>query len=350
MRLDLRLARAIVAGLIMLAARQPAAAQNVAAFYRGNKIHLTVGATPGADEEIYARLVAKYLGKHVPGDPKVVAADMPGTRGHVAAGYIYSAAPKDGTAIGAVPADVITAPLWLGFGRIPHDPTALIYLGSAASESTDCFVSSDTPVHSLRDAFARSVTMGADADGGPTRDGPLLLNAVLGTRFRVVAKYAGTGAILAAIEQSEVEGACGLTWSSISTRHPDWLAKGVLRGLVQESVAGAPLATRLGIPLAVSFAGSAGDAEVLALAYAQQAFSRPFILPPGTPPARVAALRQALLDTLRDPDLSAEARAASLQVDPLSGQEVTALVAKLFATPPELVSRLRAAFGGSRGQ
>ena len=203
------------------------------------------------------------MGKHIAGNPKVAVADMPGSGGHVAAGYIYSSAAKDGTAIGAVPANILTAPLWFGFDSVPHDPQKFIYLGSAASESTGCYVGGDTPINTLRDAFSGELAVGALADGGPTRDGPVLLNAMLGTKFRVVAKYPGIGEVLTAIEKGEVAGACGLSWSSVSTRHPDWLPKGVLRGLVQESVTGSPLATRMGIPLAVNYAASGADAEVL---------------------------------------------------------------------------------------
>jgi len=341
------LIRAATACLIVLAAHATAAAQAAAPFYRGNTIHLVIGGTAGGDEDIYGRLVAKYLGKHIAGNPAVAVADMPGSGGHVAAGYIYaSAAKKDGTAIGAVPANVLTAPLWFGFGNIPHDPQKFVYLGSAASAGTDCFVSGDTPVESLRDAFVGEVTMGALADGGPTRDGPVLLDAILGTKFRVVAKYRGIGEILTAIEKGEVMGACGLSWSSISARHPDWLATGVLRGLVQESVTGSPLPTRMGIPLAVSYVASAADAEVLALAYAQQAFAKPFILPPGTPPALTAWLRQGFIETLADKDLLADAKAASIEIDPLSGESVAAQIARLYATPPQIVDRVRAALSG----
>ena len=347
MALATLLVRWFSVGLVLLVA-QAAAAQDAGSFDRGRTIRLIVGGRRGSDADIYARLIAKYLGRHIGGHPAVAVADMPGNGGHVAAGYIYSAAPKDGTAIGTVPAAVLTAPLWFGFGTVPHDPTQFLYLGSAASESTDCFVGGDTPIGNFRDAFAREVTMGATAGDGPTRDGPLLLNAMLGTRFRVIAKYAGTRDILAAINNGAVMGACGLTWSSVATRHPHWLPKGVLRGLVQESVAGSPLAARLGIPLAVSYAGSAADAETLALAYAQQAFGKPFFLPPGTPPGTTEALRAAFMDTLHDAGLLADAKAASLAIDPVSGPSVRAQIAKLYATPAQTLDRVRAVFGGAQ--
>ncbi len=340
------LARIFAAGLILLGTGELAAAQDVAGFYRGKTLDLTIGAPAGSDDDSYARLIAGYLGKHLAGKPAVAVADMPGSGGYGAAAYLYAAAAKDGTAIGALPPQIIAAPLWFGRDKVAYDPTQFVYLGSASSESTDCFVRSDAPVISLRDAFAGEVAMGALADGGPTRDGPVLLNSMLGTKFRVVAAYGGTTEILAAIEKGEVAGACGLTWSGISSRHPDWLPKGVLRGLVQESLSGAALATRMGIPLATDFVKSAADREVLALAYAQQRFGRPYILPPGTPPERTAALRTAFLNALQDRDLEADAKRALFPIDPRSGEEVAALVARLYATPAETIERVRAALTG----
>jgi tripartite-type tricarboxylate transporter receptor subunit TctC len=344
------LARVIAAGLVLLGARDFAAAQDAVAGYRGKTLNLTIGAPPGSDDDIYARLLAKHLSKHIAGNPAIAAANMPGSGGHVAAAYIYSAAAKDGTAIGAVSSQTIAEPLWLRSGRVAHDPTQFVYLGSASSESAECFVRYDSPVMSLRDAFIGEVVMGAAADGGPTRDGPLLLNTVLGTKFRLVATYGGIADILTAIEKGEVTGACGLTWSSISTRHPDWVAKGVLRGLVQESASGSALATRLGVPRAVDFVKSAADRELLTIVYAQQAFGRPYILPPGTPHDRAALLRGAFMDTLRDSGLAADAKRQFIQIDPLSGENVEALVQKLYATPPQIVDRIRAALAGTTAQ
>lgn len=330
-----------VAGLVVLAAPATACAQDAGSYYQGRTIELIVVGAAGSDADIYGRLVARYLGKHIAGSPGVAVIDMPDRGGHGAADFIYFSAAKDGTAIAAVPADALVAPLWVGSAEAPPDPQEFVYLGSAASESTDCFVGGDAPIESFRDAFVREVTMGALADGGLVR-GPALLNAMLGTRFHIVQKYAGVADLLTAIEKGEVMGACGLTWSSVSTRHPHWLLEGVLRGLVQESVSGSALATRLGIPLAADFAASAEDREVLTLAYAWQAFAQPFILPPKTLPAPTKILRKAFMDTLQDPDLLADAKAASLAIDPLPGPAIVKKVAALYDAPAQTVDRIRA--------
>ncbi len=339
-----------IAAAVLAATANIAAAQDVAAFYRGKTLTVTIGAPPRSDDDIYARLVAKHLNGHIPGKPSVITVNMADDGGHRAAAFIATEAAKDGTAIAALPPEVITAPLWLGAANAPHDPGQFIYLGSAAAENTNCFVLAEGRVRSLRDAFAGEVTMGALRAGGHTRSGPLLLDAVLGTRFRPVATYAALEDILTAIEKTEAAGACGLTLSSVSTRHPDWLPRGVLHGLVQESVTGSALASRFGIPLALEFAHSGSDRQMLALAYADEAFARPYVLPPGTPPDRIAALRQAFLDTLHDNDFLADARKASIAVEAVSGQSVTASVARLYNAPPEALERVRAALAGGEGR
>ena len=183
------LARVIVASAVMGCAVGPGWAQDVADFFRGKTISLIVASPPGSEYDTYARLIAKHLGAHIPATRRSVPANMPGTSGHVAAAHIYNEAPKDGTVIGAVLPQTITEPLWFGMGKVQHDPQKFIYLGSANSESYNCFVRSDTPIKSMRDALARVVVLGATTDRGPTRDDPALLNNLIGSRFRIDAKY-----------------------------------------------------------------------------------------------------------------------------------------------------------------
>lgn len=351
MRLTSFLGRAIAAGLALVllydvATAQNAAPPNAAASYDGKTVNIVIGSAPGSELDSYARLVARYLGRHLQGNPAIATANYAETAGRFVTGKILAAGLKDALVVGVAPSAAVAAPLWLGAGNLPYDPTRLIYLGSAAYENTDCFVSGDSPVESMHDALAGPVTMGALADRGPTRYGPVLLNTMLGTKFRVVAKYASVGAILDAIRRGEVTGACGLTWSSVAIHHADWLPKGVLRGLVQESATGTALATRLGIPLAVDLAASAQDREVMRLAYTQQALRQVFFMRPETMPVRTANFRKAFAATLADKEFLVEARAASLPVAPLSGPAVEKIVAELRAAPMLAVDRLRVAING----
>lgn len=316
-----------------------AAAQPRADLDHGKTIRLIVGAPAGTDEDMYGRLIAKYFGQHVEGKPTVAVINRPGGAGRAAAEVIASSLNDDGTLIGTVAPQAIAAPLW--DAKPPFDPRNLGYLGSASSEITECFVGDGAQVDTVRDALIHSLKMAALTEGGPTRDGPNLLNQLIGMKFTVIAKYADIAGILAAIGENEVAGACGLTRSSISSRHPDWLPKGVLHSLVQESTVGAPFATRIGIPRMTQYLASAADREVASIAYAPQAFGRPFILPPRTQPAQVKLLRRAFMDTLRDDRLVAEARGAHLEIDALSGESVAALVNMLYSMPPQSVERFR---------
>jgi hypothetical protein len=185
------------------------------------------------------------------------------------------------------------------------------------------------------------VILGANAEGGSSRDAPVLLNNVLGTKFRIVTGYPGTREILIAMERNEVHGLCGTGWDAIYSQRPDWVSKGFARVLVQENLDGNPLFDKMGVPRSIDLATTAEARQIIELAYTQQAFGRPYILPPGTPPDRVAALRKAFMDATQDADLLAEAKKIRVEVRPLSGDDIQALVAKMYALPREIVDRTR---------
>ena len=265
-----------------------------------------IGAITGGGNDTYARLVGRHLGKHIPGNPTILPINMPGASGHISAAHIYTVAAKDGTAIGATTPGVITDPLWAGDAgkdKFNYDPTKLIHLGSAQAATYNCYVRSDAPVKKFEDAFTTELIIGAAQEGGSTRDAPVLLNSVLGTKFRVVTGYPGTREILVAIERNEVQGVCGMGWDAMYSQRPDWLEKGFIRVLVQENLSGSPMFDKMGVPKSIDFAKTPEDRQVIELAYSQQAFGRPYILPPGTPPERVAALRKAFMAATQDEEL-----------------------------------------------
>ena len=342
MQLALR-AIAAATALAVLAANAPAAAQGqVEAFFRGKSINLTIGSSAGGGYDTYARLLARHVGKYIPGHPTIVAQNMPGAGSNKLAGYIYSVAPKDGTAMGAIFPGAVLAPL-LGDTPLQHEPDKLIYIGSANSDVYTCVVRSDSPVQRFPDAFTRETIVGASNEGGTSRDMPALSNNVLGTKFRVVSGYAGTREMTLALERKEVDGMCGLGWTSINASYPHWLTQNIVRVLVQENAKGHPDLNRMGVPLSVSFAKSDDDRQVLELVYSQAIFGRPFVVPPGTPADRVAALRKAFMTAFADPDLLAEATKIKLDIEALSGEEVQALVTKAFSLPPRITERAKQA-------
>ena len=341
----LPLAAAVVAAMLLLTA--PAAAQDpIADFYRGKSIRFIIGAISGGGNDTYARLVGRHLGKYIPGNPTIVPVNMPGASGHVSAAHIYNVAAKDGTVMGTTTPGVITEPLWAGEAgkaKYKYDPTKLIHLGSAQAATYNCYVRTDAPAKTIQEAMTTEVILGANAEGGSTRDAPVLLNNVLGTKFRIVTGYPGTREILIAMERNEVHGLCGTGWDAIYSQRPDWVSKGFARVLVQENLSGNPLFDKMGVPRSIDLAQTAEARQIIELAYAQQAFGRPYILPPGTPADRVAALRKAFMAATQTPELLAEADKMRVEVRPLSGEDIEALVDRMYALPSDVVERTRAA-------
>jgi len=324
-------------------ASEPATAQDqVEQFFRGKSINLYIGSSAGGGYDTYARVLARHFSKYIPGNPAIVAQNMPGAASNKLSGFIYSVAPKDGTAIGAIFPGAVLAPL-LGDVALQHDPSKLIYLGSANSDVYTCVARTDVPVKTFRDAFTREVIVGASNEGGTTRDLPALSNNVLGTKFRVVSGYAGTREITLALERKEVDGLCGFGWASINASYSHWLTQNVVRILVQENARGHPDLNRMGVPLTVSFAKTDDDRQVMELVYSQAIFGRPFVLPPSVPAQRVTALRKAFMAAFSDPELLAEAQKIKLDIEALSGEEVQALVSKAFALPPRIAERAKQA-------
>jgi len=332
--------------LILAAALYAPAAQAqdaVAAFYKGKQISLIVGSSAGGGYDTYARLLGRHLGKHIPGNPIIVPSNMPGAASNAAAAHIYAVAPKDGTVIGAVQTAAVLDPLFGDKARMKHDASKFIYLGSATIDYYICVVRADAPVKTFQDALTREVIIGASQPGTSTRDFPALLNNAVGTKFRIVSGYPGTREITLAIEKGEVQGLCGFSWSSLSVQHPDWLQNGFIRVLVQEHDKGHPDVNRMGVPLAVDFAKSPQDRQIMELIYSSEIFGRPYILPPGVPADRVAALRKAFMDALHDPELRTEGEKLGLDLDPISGEELQKIAEKIYATPPDIVERAKQA-------
>jgi tripartite-type tricarboxylate transporter receptor subunit TctC len=332
-----------LAAILVLAAIVPAQAEDsVASFYGGRNVTLYIGSTPGGGYDSYARLIARHLGDHIPGKPTIVPTNMPGAGSNKLAYYIYAVAPKDGTAIGAIFPGSVMEPL-IGTKKVEHDPSKLLYIGSANNEADLCFVRKDSPTKTFKDVFTRETPIAASAEGGSSRDFPAVLDNVLGAKFKLVMGYPGSREMMHAIEQGEVEGECGLALSSLSTAHPDWLPSGEMVPLAQEAIRGHPWLNERHVPLTIAFAKNEEQKQELELLYAQLVFGRPYVVAPGTPADRLAALRKAFMDTLRDPATLEDAKRVRLDVDPISGDEVQALVAKVFATPKPIVEKLKQA-------
>lgn len=334
---------ALCAAAIVVVPGVCGANEDVAAFYKGKSIRLIVGGAAGGGYDAYGRLIARFLAKYIPGNPTIVPSNMPGGGGSVAAAHLYNVAPKDGTVIAAVLPGTITDELLQNRTTAKFEPAKLVYLGSANSEVNMCYVRADTGVTSLRDLQTKEVVIGASTEGGSTRDQPTVQKNLIGTRFKIVTGYPGTREIFLAIEKNEVSGICGIGLPSFMTIRPDWLKDGFMRIISQDNAKGDPKITASGVPLTVDFAKTPEDRQAMELVYSQQIFGRPYILPPGVPADRVAALRKAFVETLRDPELLAAAGTMKLDISPVAGDDLQKQVEKLYSAPPEIVERAKRA-------
>jgi tripartite-type tricarboxylate transporter receptor subunit TctC len=332
----------LLAVLTCLAVTPVNAQDAVADFFRGKQITIFVGSSAGGGYDTYARLIARYFGSHIPGNPAVIVENMPGAGSNKATGYIYSVAPKDGTAMAAVFPGALLDPL-IGDVNVQHDPNKLLYVGNANRDVYICFLRSDAPAKTVQDTFSHEVILGASNSGGTTRDLPAMMNNLLGTKFRVVTGYAGSKEITLAIERNEVNGSCGLGWTGLPAMHPDWFAKKLINVIAQVDIKGHPDLNQMGVPLATQFAKTDEDRQVMELIESQGVFGRPYVMPPGVPVERVAALRKAFVETLNDASLRAEGEKMQLDLDYMSGDDLQALVAKLYALPPNIVARAKQA-------
>ena len=215
---------------------------------------------PAAGYDTYARLLARHLGDHIPGNPAVVVQNMSGAGSNRAAGYIYSVAPKDGTVAGAIFPGAILQPL-LGGPPVQHEPAKFLYLGNANSDVYVCFVRADAPVKDFKDALSTELIVGASGDGATTRDFPVMLNNLLGAKFKLVMGYPGSREITLAMERGEVQGVCGIGWTGIEILYPEWFAKGTIKPLVQLSVKGHRDLHARKVPTTLEFARNDDERE-----------------------------------------------------------------------------------------
>jgi len=329
-----RLAAFAIAAL----AAGPATAQD---YYAGRTIELIVGGASGGGYDIYARAVARHMSRHIPGNPAIVVKNMPGAGSTKAGIYISTVAPRDGASMGALMPGAIIGPLLEDKPVTKFDPTKVIYIGTADSGVRVCATFQTSKIRTFADAQKQKSILGASAAGGATRDYAYLHNHTAGTRFDVVTGYKGTVDIALAMERGEVDGLCGWDWSSVKSQKGDWVRDKLLNVLVQVGLEPQPELTGMGVPPIWNFIKAETDRKVAELVVSQQVFQRSYIVPPGTPPAQVKILRTAFDATVKDPQFLADAAKMKISITPLSGQQVQDLVAKLYATPRELVERAR---------
>jgi len=331
----MRLLGALVCGICLCA---PASAQeDVAAFYRGRQLRLVVGTGAGGGYDLFARAVARHIGEHIPGSPTILVQNQGAAGGLVMVNQLASLGPKDGSVIAAPVNGIPTAPLLEPAGA-HFEATALNWIGSTNRETYVAFAWHTAPVQSLADLLQRPLIVGATAPGTTLVDFPLVTNAILGTHFKVVRGYDSTPQINVAIERGELEGNGGIGWQSVKTQTPQWIADRKITVIAQYGLKRDP---ELAAPTMLELAKTDADRQALTMMFARTEYGRPYFAPPDVPMARVEALRHAFDATMKDPAFIADAAQLQLELSPMTGEEVQALVAKLAQTPPETVARVR---------
>ncbi len=338
-----RLGTAIVAFAAFAALAIPGArAQSAAEFYTGKSIDLEIGYSVGGGYDLYARLLARHLGDHIPGHPTIVPKNMEGAASLRLANYLYAAAPRDGTVIGAVSRGAAFDPL-LDEKGAQFDASKFSWIGSANNEVSVCIALQSSGITSFDDVLTKQLTIGSTGVGDDTYQFPALMNAELGTKFKIVTGYPGGNDITLALERGEVQGRCGWSWSSIVATRKDWITSKKIIVLVQMSLSKHP--DLPDVPLIMDLAKTTEQRQIFKLIFARQVMGRPFTAPPGVPADRVAALRQAFADTMKDKSFLDDAAKGKFEINPVGGEELDALVKEIYQTPPQVTKKAAAILG-----
>jgi tripartite-type tricarboxylate transporter receptor subunit TctC len=320
---------------VTLAAALPsplsAFAADAATFYAGRNVNLIEGFNVGGGADLYTRLIAGYLARHIPGRPNVVVQNMPGAGSMTAANHVFNVSPRDGSEIGLFAGNIAVDPV---IGGVPsqYDSRKFNWIGAPAGESDVCVAAKTSSFKTFDDVLKRDMVTGAA--GTSTYDFPVVLNSLLGTRFQLVKGYRGSAGLRLALERGEIEGFCGIGLDSL---HSLGLNEQKVTILVQTALKSDPRLAS--VPTIMDYAKSAEQRQVMALIFGWLVMDRPLAAPPGTPADRVAALRTAFDETMRDPDFRADIAKAALSVSPMGGGEIQNFVDEVYRTPAPIARK-----------
>src|SRR5215510_2568990 len=331
----MRASLTICATTLVLAAS--AAAQD----FKGKDINLYVGSGAGGPYDAYARLLGRHLGKHLLGNPSVVVQNMPGASGRRLINYMINVAPKDGSAIATIQRGVPFEPL-MGEGQF--DVEKIAWIGNANNETNVCMAWHASPVRNIDDVRTRGMVVGSSGPASTDSIYPNVLNALHGTKIKVVEGYKSATETHIAMERGEVDGRCGISFDTLQSLNAEWLRDKKVRMLVQIGLDKLP--ELAGVPSVFDLSTSDEERQIWSLWAAPLKMGRPFFAPPGLTAERVNVLRRAFDATVSDPELRAEAAKMNLAVEPSSGEQVAALLRQIYTTPKAVVEKAAAASKG----
>jgi len=314
----------------------PAAAQAPAGVFAGKTVNIIIGFGTGGGYDLWARVVARHIGRHLPGNPTVTPQNMEGAGSYRAANFIYNVAPRDGTSIALIARDAPLGPL-IGAPGAQFDATKLSWLGTPAIETNVCIAYHTAAVKTFRDLLEQQLVVGDTGPGTGTRSYPKALNDILGTRFRIVGVYPSSADVFLAMERGEVQGICE-SLDSIKVRRPDWIPTKTISILFQGGTKPSP--ELKDVPSVVDLATNEADRQAIEFLYAGSDVGRPFLAPPGLAPEVLKMLRDAFNATMTDPEFLDDARRQKLDVEPEDGEHVAAIVRRIYATPKPIVDKI----------
>ncbi len=320
---------------LLLGAPATAQTQSADAFFKSASLSLYVGSGGGGGYDAIARLVARHMSRFLPGNPSFVIKNMPTAAGVAAANFIYNSAPRDGSAILAAQNAPLMLPLY-GSSVAHYDPRRFEWIGSTDKQQAVCTTWFTSPIKSLADATRREVPVAATGVSAGPGIYPKVLNALFGTRFKVIAGY-DTGSMRLAMEKGEVEGICGLAWQTYKAISFDWIEAKKLNVIVQMGLT--KNAELPEVPLAADLLKDPDDREVLKLIVVPQEFGRPFLAPPGVPPDRMAVYREAFRAVLADDQFRADSARQHLSIEPLDDRQIEALLEQAYSAPRSIRDR-----------
>ncbi len=333
-----RLAAAIVIGVV--GAGGTAAAQDVALFYAGQTIRMIIGYPTGGSNDIYARVVAQHIGRHIPGSPRVIAVNMPGAGSMLAANHLFTVAPRDGSVIASV-SQGIPLQAKLGYPEVRYETSKFNWIGRMAQSTSVTMAWHTSKVMTFTDALRNEVTLSATGAGSTVTIYPNVMNELLKTRFKLIMGYKGSGEGMLAMQRGEVEGH-STTWEAVKAVHPEWVPKGQVRVLVQHAISRHPELPDA--PTSVELTTNPDDRAVMRVIMGANDVGKSFFTTPGVPPERIAALRRAFDAMIKDPAFIESVAKIRGEIGALTGEELQALIGELDALPPSLFDRVKTVY------
>jgi tripartite-type tricarboxylate transporter receptor subunit TctC len=326
----------LATGAVLLSLMEETRAESAEDFYRGKQVKIIVSFDTGTDYDQWARLIARHLGKHLDGHPSFVVQNMGAAGGILATNHLFNVAPSDGTVIGMIGRNLPYFAL-VQEANARYDPVKFNWIGSPELTNRVCTAYERSAVRKAEDLFERELLTGGAGAASAVSTTPVLLSKLLGMKFKLIEGYPAPGPVLLAMERGEVEGLCQ-TVTSIRGVRPGWIETGRLRVLFNMERTPLPNSNA---PSIFSFAKTEEQRRIIALYSSSIELGRPIVAPPGVPAERVAALRRAFKDAMNDPALREEAEKQKLEINVVTGEQVSALVIDLMATPPEVIKRMQ---------